>query len=790
MSFLSSCWELLWTRPLVTLSGTFAVGILASGAKILALPPALILGILALVAVPGVWKRSRVLTGAALLVAFFAAGLARGFTALNPPGSDLGAHVGHYVTLTGLVSEAPDPRADRIYYVLAYGDTRVLVRVPRGPLECEYGDLIEARGLLLIPRDPGNPGEFDYPAYLLRRGIKYLLKVESPGELRRVGRGTASPVLGTALALRDRMALVFDRTMPPEQAALLKGMVLGLRGEIEPGVVETLVRTGVVHVLSVSGLHVGFVLGFWLAVARGLRLARVPLFVGSVFVLVLYTLVTGARPPVVRAAVMAGLTLGAWTLGRERDWPSALALAALVLLVRQPLVLHDPGFQLSFVATWGILYLAPLVQKHVPAWLAGTLVVPLAAQVAVWPLVAHYYHVFSPIALLANALAVPLTAGIMALGLLSAGVGLVFLPLAKVLNATTGLLLALFTAANEWLSGWPGAWWYVAGPSPVLMVLWYPALWAAGQGGYRSSWRRALVGQRGRLVRGLVWVPAVLLGLLLVWPPADRGLTCYFLDVGQGDATVLVTPAGRTVVVDAGGWPGEYETGRGAGERVVVPFLRHLGVRRVDVLVLTHAHEDHAAGARALVGNFPVGLVVVGPDRPGADRPPGYTALLGEMTARGIPVERVAAGAHIVVDRSLSLRVLHPPSTAPRYARAEENNHSLVLRVSYAGTALLLAADVEAEAQADLLAAGVELAADILKVPHHGSRFFNRNFLAAVHPRLAVISVGARNTFGLPASELVMALEELGARICRTDRDGAVVVHVDGRGWRVETGRR
>jgi len=780
----------LWTRPLVTLAGTFAVGILAAGPKILALPWVLILGILAPVAVAAAWKSSRLLTGIALLVAFFAAGAARGMLALSPPDSGLGPHVGRHVTLTGLVSEAPDPRTDRIYYVLTCGDTRVLARVPRGPVACEYGDLVEARGLLLMPRDPGNPGEFDYPAYLLRRGIGYLLVVESPGDLQRVGRGPANPVLSLALLLRERMALVFDRTMPPEQAALLKGMVLGLRGEIPPGVVETLVRTGVVHVLSVSGLHVGLVLGFWLAVARGLRLPRVPLFVGSVLLLVLYTLVTGARPPVVRAAVMAGLTLGVWVLGRERDWPSALALAAMVLLVRQPLVLYDPGFQLSFAATWGILYLAPLVEKRVPAWFTGTLVVPLAAQGAVWPLVAHYYHVFSPIALLANALAVPLTAGIMALGLVSAGAGPVFLPLAEVLNATTGLLLVLFATANEWLSGWPGAWWHVAGPSPVLLALWYPALWAAGQVGYRSSWREAVLRQRSRLARGAVWLPAVLLACLLVWPPADRGLTCYFLDVGQGDATVLLTPSGRTVVVDAGGWPGEYETGRGAGERVVVPFLRHLGVRRVDVLVLTHAHEDHAAGAWALVRNFPVGLAVVGPDRPGAERPPGYTALLGEMAARGIPVERVAAGAYIRVDREVNMEVLHPPPTVSRYARAEENNLSVVIRISYGGTSLLLAADVEAEAQADLVAAGVDLAADILKVPHHGSRFFDRGFLAAVNPRLAVISVGARNTFGLPAPELVAALEELGAGVYRTDRDGAVVVHVDKRGWRVETGRR
>ena len=334
MSFLSSCWEFLWTRPLVTLSGTFAVGILASGAKILALPPALILGILALVAAPGIWKRSRTLAGAALLVAFFAAGLARGLMALNVPGADLAAHVGHHVTLTGLVSEAPDPRADRIYYVLTCGDTRALVRVPRGPAAYRYGDLLAARGLLLTPRDPGNPGEFDYPAYLLRRGIRYVLVVEAPEDLRRTGQGPANPVLRLALVLRDRVALVFERTMPPEQAALMKGMVLGLRGEIAPEVEDALVRTGVVHVLSVSGLHVGFVLGFWFAVARGLRLPRVPLFVGSILVLILYTLVTGARPPVVRAAVMTGLTLGAWALGRERDWPSALALAARKGLLR------------------------------------------------------------------------------------------------------------------------------------------------------------------------------------------------------------------------------------------------------------------------------------------------------------------------------------------------------------------------------------------------------------------------------------------------------------------------
>jgi len=251
--------------------------------------------------------------------------------------------------------------------------------------------------------------------------------------------------------------------------------------------------------------------------------------------------------------------------------------------------------------------------------------------------------------------------------------------------------------------------------------------------------------------------------------------------VGQGDSILVQFPGGRTMLVDAGGRMGDPEGGQAVGESVVVPYLHRLGVNKLDVLAVTHPHGDHAGGALPVADKLHAGAVVI-------TAASGYEELLAGLAPLQIPVYRVGAGQMLQIDDRVDVLVLGPGGK-PAQEHEDLNDASLVLRLEYRDFSLLLTGDIEVEAQRALLAGGMELQSDVLKVPHHGSRFFTPGFFQAVAPEYAVIQVGRRNRFGHPARETLDALENTGASIFRTDRDGAVLITSDGNKIVVKTGR-
>ncbi|MBE0466946.1 MAG: DNA internalization-related competence protein ComEC/Rec2 [Candidatus Desulforudis sp.] len=723
------------------------------------------------------------------------------------------------VVLAGAVVRDADVRPNRVAYVLEVREARtgdeklnpggrVLISHYEPDAVYGYGDLLEVRGVLTSPRSPGNPGDFDYRAYLERQGIALLLTVRGPGVVEKIGLDRGNPFIYQALAVKERLGAGLDEALAPAQAALVRGITMGVRGGIEPATREAFTATGVVHILSVSGLHVGFLVGFTLLFTRLSRLNPTWTVVLVLVVLAFYAVMVGFKPSVIRASVMALLLLVAHRLGRLRDWPTALAVAALVILLGNPLVLYDPGFQLSFAATWGILYLGPLLVRGLDrlAERPGTrwntacswfLAVPLAAQLGTLPLIAYYYNLVSPVALLANLVAVSLVALIFILGLFTAVLG-AFAPVAAWLTApATGALVDVFLALVRFFAGLPGAYFYVATPSLLLVGSWYLACYGVGFFVNPASWRERLAGlhaglaEPGRRVLGPVLVAACLVIAFLLWPRGPgvpQGLEVHFLDVGQGDCAVLQTGVGGTVVIDAGGWRGELDGEPGVGEKVVLPYLRRHGIRQIDLLVLTHPHEDHSGGARALRTGLEIKRVVVAPPGGMEEPSPGYLAMLEEFSAAGVPVNDVWAGDRIQVDSQVTLRVLSPSYPLLAGTRSDLNNNSLVLRLDYKGRSFLFAGDIEQEAQARLVLQE-DLQVDVLKVPHHGSGAFVPDFFRAARPGIAVIPAGHQNRFGHPHPTTIEILRGLGAEIYRTDLDGAVIIRTDGHHLEIETGR-
>ena len=574
--------------------------------------------------------------------------------------------------------------------------------------------------------------------------------------------------IGHSGEIRARAAAGLGQGMPQREAALARGFVLGEDEGIDEGTKEDFRRSGLSHLLAVSGQNVTLLalLAMPLLGALGIPLRQRLLWVLGL--IAVYVPVAGAGPSIQRAGVMGALGLLATLAGRRSSRLYPLAVAGGVTLAIDPGIAADVGWQLSFAAVLGILLLAAPLQEAVAArlgpgaWrraLAEGVAVTIAATLATAPLIAFHFETLSTTTLLANVLALPAVAPAMWLGMCSAGLAQVpGLPL-EPLNDLNALLLAYvaqvasWCAAPEWaelpihLDGRGLVVAYIALGLAVLVCRRWPrqvfalaaagvALWLPLPGG---------IGEGGSSA-----APA-------------HGLRVEVLDVGQGDA-ILLQPAGAPAVLVDGGPPGD-----GLQRK-----LEQSGVDRLGAAVVTHDQSDHAGGIEELLGSMPIGRLVFGRAR---------RDLLSQARLAGASPRRVAAGSELR-SGALRLQVLWPPPEllGDGAVGVDPNQLALVIEARWRGFSMLLTADAEAEAVP--LDSGP---VDVLKVAHHGSDDAGlAALLERARPQLAVISVGAGNPYGHPTAATLATLRGHRVPVLRTDEDGDVVIDVSGRSFRVD----
>jgi competence protein ComEC len=643
----------------------------------------------------------------------------------------------------------------------------VLLLRSRGPVAGGPGDILHATGRLSALRD--------FDRLQRRRGALAALDATS---VRRTGR-VRGGLAGRVDAVRRRAERALEAGLAPREAALLAGMVLGQDDRIDDGVREAFQASGLAHLLAVSGTNVMLLATLVLAVGA---LAGAPLrsrLCGALALVVLYVPLTGAGPSIQRAGVMGAAGLVAALAGRPASRWYALGLAAAATLALNPYAAGEPGWQLSFVAVIGLLWLATPLREglerraHVPRPVAEAAAITIAASLATAPLLAAHFDEVSVVSLPANLAAAAAVAPIMWLGMLAAAVGQAGAGLAAPLNALNAPLLAFVDGVAAVAAGVPGATVAVHAPGAVGVV--------AGYGLMAGCWLavRAVARRRPRrrwVVGGGAAAAAALVALVLVVarpepPPAlGRGeVLVSFLDVGQGDAT-LVRRDGVAVLFDTGP-PGG-------------PILRRLGeegIARLDALVLTHAQADHEGAALPVVRRFRPAVVVDG----GAGWPtPVQRALRATVAAAGGRVLTAVAGDVLRLG-PLTLRILWPPAhLAAAPPDGDANDRALVTHVASGYFDVLLTADAESDVTGPLRLPEV----DALKVAHHGSEDPGLPAaLARLRPQVAAIGVGRGNGYGHPAPSTLEALRAV-PHVYRTDRHGTIRLRAGPRGMSVETG--
>jgi competence protein ComEC len=683
-------------------------------------------------------------------------------TVLEPPERDWSGDV--WLRLRGLPESAPDSAVGSVVVLL-----RVLAGTGGSPQQADaVGTGERVRVWCRLFRGGRPRGVRERSAAAPRRpGLEAVGRVKSQRLIERLEPSAPRPRIDRLKqAARRRLDRAVGDSGRPR--ALLGAMLLGDREGLAPDLRRTLRDAGMLHLVAISGLHVGILVGLLLAALRRTPLAPWWRFMLTALLLAGFVPGVGARPSVVRAAAGAAVLLFGRCLGREGDGVNGLLLLAAALVMHETALLAHPGFQLTFLATIGIVVLhEPLTrQLPLPPVLRTTVGVSTAAYLATAPAVAYHFRWLSPVALASNLLAVPLCA--FALGSGYAALVVSDVPL---LGAALGGLADITARGLLEVAAWAAAWesgaFCVVRPSGWVAVVYYGLLVLGGRASAGPVVRPL---RRGALLLVVLWLHAG------AAPPPGKGRAeVDLLDVGQGLSVAVRGPRGRLVLVDAGG---SFETRFDPGERIVLPHLVERGGRRLDALVLTHDHLDHVGGARALLREIEVGELWVGP---GAHRSERMAALVRLAHDRGTAVVLAEAGTRGLVG-AVRLRVLAPTRDS---GRAADNDASVVVLLGEPPGRLLVTGDIEDEGERVLLASGAPLRAEALVVAHHGSRDGTSDpFLRQVRPRWALISVGRRNPFGHPHDELLERLARRGVRVLRTDQLGSVRMRAERDGWR------
>jgi competence protein ComEC len=663
------------------------------------------------------------------------------------------------------------------------------------------GDRVRFRAMLRRPSGSLNPGGFDYAVYLERQGIDVIATVTGSEAVQFLESGRAHAwwaIWNQFDRWRGSIRLAALQTLPQPALGLYVGIIIGDRGYLDPDLRDQFMATGTVHLLSISGSHLGLVGLLIFAVVRWvmillpadwlLALSRriTPTRIAAVCTLppvAGYAFLAGAELATMRSLLMVAVGLSAIWLGQERRLLHALSAAAVVILLHDPQALFDISFQLSFLSVFAIAgwlsWPTAVEAEELPTessflrtcarWGRDAVVMSGVVTLVTLPLIAYYFNQLPWLGLFTNVVAVPVMGVLLVPIGLGAGIweivaGGTMLPLAS-LNQW---LLEHFVATIRLLSMLPGGEWHVAAPSALTMLLFYGCLILLWQRVGRGSFRLAAGAGVLLVLLWWAWSPRMFLD-------GDH-FRVTFLDVGQGDSAVIELPDGQVVLIDGGATYERFDMGRG----VVAPFLWNRGIHAIDQVIGTHPQLDHVGGLAWVVRHF----IVKGYWGSGETREElFYRRLQQSLADRGLQEQVAREGQEIVSSGSCRMVVLNPladeqldvPLHDSHVGGHVLNNRSVVTRLTCGSHTMLFAADVERDGLSRMTGSTSQGPIEVLKVPHHGAvSSLNRDWLASVHPQYAVFSAGRHNPYRHPAAAVLDAYGSEGSTVLRTDRDGGV----------------
>ena len=648
-----------------------------------------------------------------------------------------------------------------------------------------YGQRVELFGYVFLPKSASNPGEFDYKSYLHRQmpSVRCLMTVVNTNNV--IARGTYHNnwIYSFVYALNNYLNNTIYAHTFSNSAPLISSMLLGNRVDLSGETIDNFMKTGIIHFIAISGFNVGIVVFTVLIPLRLLGINQILSTVILMIVVILYAFLTGLNPPVLRASIMVIVFLSSFLVRRQWDITSGISTAILFIIIRNPSDLFDIGFQLSVLATMGIIYGTPKIEGalfktalfietlqvksergrffFLKKYLRKSLCVSLAAWLATLPLTAYYFHLFTPFISIINILVFPLFWIIIVCGIVLLTLGTICPPLAAAsawLASNTNVALESLVSA---LSSLPFSHFYVVGPSQTGIVIYYLFILLLLYRTYLSLDIMRI------MMWGLFSANILVFSGIIKFP--NRSLTVTCLDVGHGSAIFIQFPNGKNILYDAGSWQ-NYDVGR----YIISPFLWDQNIKIIDLVVLSHEHEDHWNGLASLIERFSIRSVYSQPHLFASEA--GRT-ILHILKENHIRIAALSCGEVLTGFEPIVVKVLNPAFFDSNINSTNDN--SCVLKIEYLGHSMLLCADIQEQGIESILSKTSGIKSNIIQVPHHGSFMSNlERLFNTVQPKYAFIN----SSEGTVSYKTLDVLQKHHVKTLQTHLEGAVTFKLNKNG--------
>ena len=654
---------------------------------------------------------------------------------------------------------------------------KILVRLWRLTLLPDYGDQLQITGNIQQPRGERNPGDFNYKKFLAANGIYGILNVsKSENVVIRPSNQKSIPYF--VYVIKRRFYHSLNSLHQGQAQALIKGLLLGERGEISLELKEAFARCGVIHALAISGLHIGYIGIIFFVLFSLLRFNYQARLIAVLISIFFYDLLIGFEPPIVRASLMMGIFLIGKLIQRPTDMLNVISTAAIIILLVNPQELFQASFQLSFGAIISIVYLYQrlriifdkwsvfnkLTQNKIGEYLGALFLVTLAAQLGTLPITAYYFGRISIIAFALNLLVIPLVGIVIALGFATLIFSLISMPVAQLYANTNSIFLQFLIRIVENGSDIKFTSFDISKIGLVTILIYYFMLWC-------------IINLDKKFYRKILLYSVLTISILSLWKPifrSHRWMQVIFFDVGQGDAALITFPDGKNLLIDAGPKLEDFD----AGEFFILPYLKRERINRLNAVVLSHADNDHIGGMPSIFRKLRVDKVYDSGLFHESSVCSTYQFVIDSLQ---IPHHIALASQRLKYFENYGVYIIHPAKSFLNKFHDDTNNCSVVVKIVYGERSFLFSGDIAREAEEILLKYGELLRADVLKIAHHGSRTSSiMEWLKLVRPQYAVISVGRNNRFNFPAPSVLKRLKQLRIETIRTDLNGAVVFRTDG----------
>jgi competence protein ComEC len=660
----------------------------------------------------------------------------------------------------------------------------VLLRIYQSEPVISSGDIVKAKVLLQEPKLPGNFGEFNYRDYLAREKI-FLTDSISQNQLEIIGHNKKMNLRTLINDIKNKIVEQIEKIYQLDYGkTIVKAIIAGERENVPQKLTDIFQDAGVIHILAISGLHVGIItagLFFLLNLIPRNILRDEFKYIFIIIIMLGYAAITGFQPSVSRATLMFAILIMAKYFNRPFHLYNSLYLSAMILLLWQPLYIYDAGFLLSFLVTFFIVALAPILEARLiflPAYLRKLISVSLSAWLGAAPLSVYFFYKVSFISILANIVILPLIGIILILAFLSVFISFLFLPMARLIAIFSNILIEILVAIGQRLSMLPFAYKYVAQPEIFSIIIYYAIVLIVFY--TINFWSKYNLMEKKYRFWVIVSCSFLLLVGNMLFPPSL--LAVHFLNVGQGDCILIQTPQARNILIDGGGTPySDFDVGK----NTVIPYLRREGINQIDVMFLTHPDLDHLEGLLSVLEEMKVNLVV---DSGLECQDANYLDFKSLVKKKkNISYYQTEAGDKIKISPDLEFVILNPIKSSDNCDEGDFNNNSIVLKLHYKDAKFLFTGDIEKNAEENLLVDNCLLKSDILKVAHHGSdSSTGESFLNSVDPEIAVISVGLNN-FGHPHPDVIKRLKTKCQKVFRTNINGTIIIKTDGKKYYINS---